>query len=88
MTMTRPSTKSAEVDRAARRTVNSADNVKSPQKHEKNVLLQSLVKHIEEQNLSKVMKVMKDQQAQYPWLNRGMLYPLMTLLDGLIAQII
>jgi hypothetical protein len=31
---------------------------------------------------------MKEQQAQYPWLKRGMLYHLMTTLYGVIKQII
>jgi hypothetical protein len=94
MTMARSSTRSAEVDRAARRAANSADKVKSPPKHENNVLLQSLVKHVEEQKLSKgrdygaVALVMKDLQARYPWLKRGMIYHLMSTLDGLIEHII
>jgi hypothetical protein len=73
------STRSAEVDRAARRAANSADKVKYPPKHEKNVLLQSLVKHIEAEKIRKgsncgvIASFMKERQAQYPWLKRGML---------------
>jgi hypothetical protein len=91
--MARSSTRSAEVDRADRRAANSADKVKSPPKHENNVLLQSLVKHIEAEKIRKgsdygvIASVMKERQAQYPWLKRGMLYHLMTTLDGVIKDI-
>jgi hypothetical protein len=91
--MARSSTRSTEVDRAARRAANSADKVKSPPKHEKNVLLHSLVKHIESEKIRKasdcgvIASVMKERQAQYPWLKRGMLYHLMTTLDGVIKDI-
>jgi hypothetical protein len=47
------STPSAKADRLDRRAEASAKKVKSPPKHEKNVLLQSLVKHIEEEKLKK-----------------------------------
>jgi hypothetical protein len=86
--------RSAEVNRAARRATNSAGKVQSPPKHEKNVLLQSLVKHIEEEKIRKgsdygvVASVMKQRQAQYPWLKRGMLYHLKATLVGVIKEII
>jgi hypothetical protein len=44
-------TRSAKADRLDRRAKASAKKVKSPPKHEKNVLLQRLVKHIEEEQL-------------------------------------
>jgi hypothetical protein len=46
--LSRLSTRSAKADRLDRRAEASAKKVKSPPKHEKNFLLQSLVKHIEE----------------------------------------
>jgi hypothetical protein len=90
----RLSTRSAKADRLDRRAEASAKKVKSPPKHEKNVLLQSLVKHIEEEKLRKksdygvIAATMKAISAQYPWLKRGMLYHLMSTLDSLVSQII
>jgi hypothetical protein len=91
--MARSSTRSAEVDRVARRAANSEDKVKSPPKHDNNVLLQSLVKHIKAEKIRNgsdyvvIASVMKERQAQYPWLKHGMLYHLMTTLDGVIKYI-
>jgi hypothetical protein len=67
--------------------------MKSPPKHEKNVLLQSLVKYIEADKIRKgsdygvIASVMKERQDQYSWLKHGMLYHLMTTLDGVIKEI-
>jgi hypothetical protein len=91
--MARSSTRSAEVNRAARRAANSADKVKSPPKHERNDLLQSLVKHIEAEKIRKgsdysvIAFVMKERQAHYSWLKRETIYHLMTTLDGVIKDI-
>jgi hypothetical protein len=35
-----------------------------------------------------ISKILKDGQAQYPWLNRGMIYHLFSTLDSLIKKII
>jgi hypothetical protein len=52
-TMARLLTRSAEVDRAAHSAFIAADKMQLPPKHEKNVLIQSLVKHIEEEKIHK-----------------------------------
>jgi hypothetical protein len=86
--------RSAKADRLDRVTEASAKKIKSPPKHENNVLLQSLVKHIEEEKLRKksdygvIAATMKARSAQYPWLKRGILYHLMSTLDSLVSQII
>jgi hypothetical protein len=90
----RLSTRSAKADRLARRADASQQKIKSPPKHEKNVLLQSLVKDIQEEKLRKgsdygvIAATMKARSAQYPWLKRGMLYHLMSTQDSLVKQII
>jgi hypothetical protein len=90
--MAMPWSPTAEVDRFARSAHNAADKVQSPPKHEKNVLLQSLVKHIEAEKIRKagdcgvIASIIKERQTQYPWLKRGMLYHLMTTLDGVVTQ--
>jgi hypothetical protein len=90
----RLSTRSAKADRLARRADASQQKIKSPPKHEKNVLLQSLVKDIQEEKLRKgsdygvIAATMKARSAQYPWLKRGMLYHLMSTQDSLVKQTI
>jgi hypothetical protein len=66
------STRSAKADRAARRSATRDDKIPSPPKHEKNVLLQGLVKLVEEEKLRKgtdygvIADIMKTRQAPYP----------------------
>jgi hypothetical protein len=90
----RLSKRSAKADQLDRRAEASAKNVKYHPKHEKNVLLQSLVKHIEEEKLREksdygvIAATMNARSAQYPWLKRVILYHLMSTLDSLVSQII
>jgi hypothetical protein len=88
------STRSAKADRAARRAATGDDTIPSPPKHEKKVLLQGLVKLVEEEKLKKVTDygfiadIVKTRQVQYPWLKREMTYYLQATLDTIVKNII